>query len=155
MEPTWGQHGVQEKRQDRSQGPRNLILRGSEAKIADRSQHGPKMDPKMDTRWTKMHPQTYPEWIPNQFPSRLQMDHPSTPKSTPKALSHPFPDPTIHELSGRVGSCPCKPPSHPNIQPRIRKHPTTNTTIYPDGLAAEGKALSIKSQNVRTSRRLT
>ena len=27
MEPTWGQHGVQEKRQDRSQGPRNLAPR--------------------------------------------------------------------------------------------------------------------------------
>ena len=60
MGPTWAQHGVQEKRQDRSQGPRNLAPRGSEARIAVRSQPGPEMNPKMDPRWTKMHPKTYP-----------------------------------------------------------------------------------------------
>ena len=56
---------------------------------------GPKM-------YTNTHQREYN--TPDRLPSRLRMDHSSTPKSTSKALSDPFPDPTIHKLSGRVGS---------------------------------------------------
>ena len=66
--PTWSQ---QEKRQDRSQGSRNLVPRGSEIRIAARSQHAPKMDSKMDPTWAQNGPQNIP-----------RMDSKSTPKPT-------------------------------------------------------------------------
>ena len=45
--PTWSQHGIQEKRQDRSKGSKNLVPRGSQARIAAGFQNGPRMDPKL------------------------------------------------------------------------------------------------------------
>ena len=64
------------------------------------------MDPKETPKWipngAKFTLNHNPNWPPNRFPKRLQMSHPSNPKSISKALSDPFPDPAIHELSGRV-----------------------------------------------------
>ena len=84
--PTWAQHGVQEKRQDRSKGSRNLVPRGSEARIAVRSQHGPKMDPKMDPKWP-------PKWPPRRPPGR--------PMWVPKPVL--FSDPVLQPRGGHFG----------------------------------------------------
>ena len=78
MEPTWGKHGVQEKRQDRSQGSKNLVLRVSEARIAVIFEHGPKMDPKWNPKPTphffdpQIDSQIAFRWAIHRLPNQLQ-----------------------------------------------------------------------------------
>ena len=65
-----------------AKGSKNLVLGGSEARIAIRSQHGPQIDPK----WA-------PNWAPIGHVFRKQKPLLGTPTRTPGLLSgHDFPE---------------------------------------------------------------